>query len=134
SWGEMAFDALVFQRPGDSDFTPLLAKSFAFVDDTTIEFELRDDVKWHDGQPFTAADVVYTFSYILNPENKTIRRDHYSFIDRVEETGPNKVTMHLKSASAVAMPLLGILPIVPQGFYGVNGQIAEGRLVGTGPY
>ncbi len=42
--------------------TPGLAVSWKTVDDLTWEFKLRPDVKWHDGSPFTADDVVFPFS------------------------------------------------------------------------
>lgn len=40
-------------------------------------FKLRKDVKWHDGQPFTAKDVVFTFNKILDPKTNTVRRSNY---------------------------------------------------------
>jgi peptide/nickel transport system substrate-binding protein len=42
-------------------FVPTLASSWTFDDSVTLTFELRDDVRWHDGMPVTAADVVFTF-------------------------------------------------------------------------
>ena len=41
---------------------PGLATSWRSISDTTWEFKLRENVKWHDGQPFTADDVVFTFN------------------------------------------------------------------------
>lgn len=48
---------------------PSLAKSWHVSDDgKTLSFELRDDISWHDGQPFTAADVVFTYGLLQNEE------------------------------------------------------------------
>lgn len=56
--GRQIFDTLVMlQTPDVADFTPGLAESWSQIDDTTWEFKLRQGVSFHDGQPFTAADV-----------------------------------------------------------------------------
>jgi peptide/nickel transport system substrate-binding protein len=50
------------------EFTPNLAKSWEFNDDQTeVTFTLEDGVKWHDGEPFTADDVVFTYKMIASP-------------------------------------------------------------------
>ncbi|HSS65057.1 MAG TPA: ABC transporter substrate-binding protein, partial [Gammaproteobacteria bacterium] len=54
------FDALVLQDENQS-LVPGLAVSWRPLDDTTWEFKLRQGVKFHDGSPFTADDVVFTF-------------------------------------------------------------------------
>src|SRR5438034_5718153 len=53
---------------------PMLATSWKIVNDTTWEFALRPNVKFHNGEPFTAASVKATFDYALDPANKT----HYA--------------------------------------------------------
>src|SRR5436853_6406533 len=55
-------DTLVYRDPEDFKIKPQLAKSWTLVDDTTITFELRDDVKFHNGDKFSADDVVYTIN------------------------------------------------------------------------
>ena len=57
------FDRLV-ERDTQSNPIPGLATSWTLLDDTTWEVKLRQDVKFHDGSPFTAADVVYNFDRI----------------------------------------------------------------------
>ena len=54
------FDRLVMPD-SNQQLTPGLAESWQAIDDTTWEFKLRQGVKWHDGSPFTADDVVFTF-------------------------------------------------------------------------
>src|SRR5665213_814977 len=61
-----AWDALVYRDPDTFANKPLLATSWKFIDDTTLEFSLRKGVKFHDGSPFSADDVVYTYNSILN--------------------------------------------------------------------
>jgi len=47
---------------GDSGFAPRIARTWAFEDSLTIRFDLDPRARWHDGEPVTANDVVYTFS------------------------------------------------------------------------
>ena len=57
---------------------PDLAKSYTVSPDgLTYVFHLRRDVKWHDGKPFTADDVIFTFQKILDPKTNTVRRSDY---------------------------------------------------------
>src|SRR5581483_9489042 len=53
---------------------PMLATSWKIVNDTAWEFALRPNVKFHNGEPFTAAAVKATFDYALDPANKS----HYA--------------------------------------------------------
>lgn len=57
---ETVFESLI--KNVDGEFTPWLATSFDIVDDTTIRFELRDDVTFHDGTNMTADDVLFSMS------------------------------------------------------------------------
>src|SRR5690606_24572126 len=61
-------DSLVFQE-ADGSFSPWLAESWTVSDDsTTYTFELRDDVAFHDGEPFNAEAVKVNFDRIVAPE------------------------------------------------------------------
>ena len=60
------------------EVVPDLAKSWKVSEDGKIwTFYLRKDVKWHNGWPFTSADVVFTFNSILNPKVNSVRRSDY---------------------------------------------------------
>ena len=62
------FDRLVL-TDSNQKLIPGLAVSWKPINDTTWEFKLRDGVKWHDGSPFTADDVVFTFTRAVNVPN-----------------------------------------------------------------
>lgn len=64
--GLLVGDALVYRNPNTLQFEPLLATSWKQVDTLIYEFELREGVKFHNGDPFTAADVVYTMDFLTN--------------------------------------------------------------------
>ncbi|MBU0672554.1 MAG: peptide-binding protein [Candidatus Margulisbacteria bacterium] len=60
------------------EVVPDLAKSWRVSKDGRVwTFKLRRDVKWHDGHPFTAEDVVFTFNSILDPKVNSVRRSDY---------------------------------------------------------
>ena len=61
------FEALVDQDQRQR-MVPGLAESWQAIDDTTWEFKLRRNAKFHDGTPFTADDVVFTFERASNVE------------------------------------------------------------------
>jgi len=57
---------------------PALAESWSYSEDgTEWVFKLRQDVKWHDGEPFTAKDVAFTFEAIMHPNYEGVRRRNY---------------------------------------------------------
>lgn len=58
------FDGLTRRMP-DGEVAPLLATDWRAIDDLTFEFDLRDDVTFHNGDPLTADDVVFTFDRIM---------------------------------------------------------------------
>ena len=61
---QLVYDRLMHPDP-DEEYTPQpwAAESVEWVDDTTVEVTLRDGMEWHDGEPVTAEDVVFTFEY-----------------------------------------------------------------------
>lgn len=77
-------------------FVPELAKSWRRLDPTTIEFELRDDIKFTSGNKFTARDVKYTIDYIKDPKLRIRFKSRYTWVDRVEVLGPYKLRIHAK--------------------------------------
>ncbi|MCP4629846.1 MAG: hypothetical protein GY850_41010 [bacterium] len=61
------YDNLLYRDPKTYEYKPLLAKSFNWVDNTTIAMELRQGVKFHNGSEMTADDVVYTLNFAASP-------------------------------------------------------------------
>lgn len=63
---EMMFDGLVSGRPDNGEVIPKLAKSFEISSDgKTYTFHLRHGIKWSDGKPITADDVIFSWNKIL---------------------------------------------------------------------
>lgn len=134
--GMMIWDTLIYRDPETGEYKPLLAKSWTWVDNKTIDFELRKDVKFHDGIPFTAEDVVYTFNYVSDPKSKVSTQSNVNWIKNAEMLDKYRVRLNLvKPFPAAIEYLANLLPILPVDFFGEGGVAGgNGRLVGTGPY
>jgi peptide/nickel transport system substrate-binding protein len=72
-------------------------------DGRTIRYELRHGVRWSDGVPVSAQDVLFTLHAILDPRNPVRSHEGYELIDRAIATGPHTVVLHLRRAWAPAV-------------------------------
>src|SRR6266850_2064951 len=77
-------------------------------DGKTYTFKIRDDVKFHDGSPLTAADVAASWNAIIHPPEgvTSARESFYVMVDRVEAPDPTTVVFHLKFATGAFLPAL----------------------------
>ena len=129
-----AWDTLIYRDPETFTLKPLLATSWRYVDDTTIEFELRPNVKFHDGSPFTADDVVYTVTTVLSDKQVSVP-SNFSFIDGAEKIDDLHVRIKLKRVFPAALEYLAmVLPIYPKAYRERVGGDYSKMPVGTGPY
>ncbi|MEH0579216.1 ABC transporter substrate-binding protein [Streptomyces sp. B21-108] len=131
------FDGLL-ARDGDLELTPALAKALPQVadDGLTYTYTLRDGVKFSDGEPLTAADVVFTYRTVLDAKTNNTSRSELDAVKEVRADGANKVVFRLKYAYA---PFAGrtVLPIVPEHIAAEqdpNTGSFNTKPVGTGPY
>ncbi len=89
-----------------------LAEKFYFEDNTTLIFELRKGVKWHDGEAFNAGDVVYTYKLLHSPKLVTPYKDDFKYVKNVEKLNDYrlKVTYTQPYFKALSIWMMGILP------------------------
>ncbi len=79
----LLFDSLV-KRDGEGKLVESLAKSWTYDAETmTYTFQLREDVKWHDGEAFTAEDVKFTIEAIMNPDNGSENYPNYEEVSAI---------------------------------------------------
>jgi peptide/nickel transport system substrate-binding protein len=112
------------------------------ADGKVVTYKLKKDVKWADGQPFTAEDVAFTFEYISNKETSATTLTQYLPLEKVEAMDATTVRMTFKEPTAGwYVPFVGgngmILPKhVLSDFVGANARNAPFNLksFGTGPY
>ncbi len=135
------FDGLV-TRDNTSGVHMQLAESIEWVDDTTMQIELRQGVKFHDGSPMTADDVVFTFNRVIQenmieyPEAHTSpRKGLIAPLESIEKTGEFSVVMNFNAPYPPAMQMLVHQQIVPKAYLesvGTKGFIE--KPIGTGPF
>ena len=120
------WDALVYRNPDTFKIEPLLATEWKMPDTTTIEFTLRPGVKFHDGSPFTADDVVYTLNLVSDPASKVSTPANYNWIDKAEKTGELSVRVKLKRPTPAALEYFAlVIPIYPKAY---REKVGAGRL------
>ncbi len=121
-------------RPGlDGTPQPDLATGWEVSTDAkTWTFDLRDDVRFHDGSTFDAADVVYTLNRALDPEMDSPVRSVIAMVSTVEALDPLRVRLTLKHGYAdLPLQLMDArLRIVPEG----SGDTIGRTGIGTGPF
>ena len=89
--GGLIYDGLI-RLDKNLNWIPAMAESWAFAPDClTLTFKLRQDVKWHDGQPFTAADVVFTWKTLIHPKTPAPFKEKFLQIKDVEALDPYTV-------------------------------------------
>jgi peptide/nickel transport system substrate-binding protein len=121
-----------------SSIIPDLATSWAWSEDgTELTFPLRQGVKWHDGKPFTAADVKCTWDMLQGKSTEKLRlnprKSWYRNLDRVTANGDYEVTFHLKrpQPSLIALLASGWSPVYP--CHVPPAQMRQ-HPIGTGPF
>jgi peptide/nickel transport system substrate-binding protein len=104
------FDQHVAQNRVES-IVPDLATSWSWSEDgTELSFKLREGVKWHDGKPFTAADVKCTYDLLTGKAKEKLRLNYreawFLNIDEVTTNGESEATFHLKRPQPALISLL----------------------------
>ncbi|WP_369227793.1 ABC transporter substrate-binding protein [Streptomyces sp. R39] len=116
-----------------------LATSWTHPDPLTYVYELRQNVTFWDGTPLTAADVVDSVEYHLDPANASQLAYAYSTVKSVRATGPHQVTIRLKNPYAMFQwtPTPSTLLIGSKAYAARHkGKLgtASALLMGTGPF
>ncbi|WP_406133491.1 ABC transporter substrate-binding protein [Streptomyces anthocyanicus] len=131
------FDGLL-ARDTDLELKPALAAALPKVTDDgrTYTFTLREGVKFSDGEPLTAGDVVYTYRTVLDEKTNNTARSELDAVENVRASGDGTVVFTLKYPYA-PFAARTVLPIVPEHVAGkqdLNTGDFNTEPVGTGPY
>jgi peptide/nickel transport system substrate-binding protein len=114
-----------------------LAKSWDISEDgRTITFHLREGVTWHDGQPFTSADVLFTYQVYINPKTPTSYAEAYRQVTSASAPDPLTFVVNYDKPYAPALASWGV-SILPKHLL-EGAEITKSPLsrqpIGTGPY
>jgi peptide/nickel transport system substrate-binding protein len=133
----------------DGKLVPILAAQIPSLengqvgdDGMSVTWSLKQDVRWGDGEPFTADDVLFTYQYIMNPDVKSSSAGSYSDVDSVEALDDHTVKVNFKQPTAAwDTPFVGPFGmIIPRHIFdeytGANFADAPENLqaIGTGAY
>lgn len=130
------FNGLVrYDKNGEVE--PDLAKSYRFITPTQLEFTLRDDVYWSDGEPFSAKDVIFTYKTITSPKVFTPYSSGFDMVESVQAVGEYKVIVNYKAPyfKALEIWMMGIVPYhLLHDSKDIMTDSFNQNPVGTGPY
>ncbi len=132
-FGHHVWDHLIERDPDTFEYRPGLATEWTWVDEVTLDLTLRQGVKFHDGSPFGAEDVVHTLNYVSDPANKALYQRNTNWIKKAEQVDGHKVRIHLHRAFPAALEFISLpLFIFSRNYTGPEEQ--NRRPIGTGPY
>lgn len=107
---KVLYSSLIRYDREDLHPTGDLAESFSVSEDGLVwTFKLKKNVKWHDGTPFTAADVKWTFDTYTNPDVAYFRKRALKDLAKTEMTDDYTIKMHTKKPNASFPVILGYL-------------------------
>ncbi|WP_413733610.1 peptide ABC transporter substrate-binding protein [Sodalis sp. RH21] len=138
------FDPLFAIDP-EGRFTPALAVEVPTVDNGGISadglhfrIKLRDNVKWHDGQPFTAKDVKFTLDLLVDPNFRSWRKTGHELVRDIKIVSPTEITWRMEKPFAPYVAILSSTFMVPEHILGPvadkNTAPFNNAPVGTGPF
>ena len=129
------FDTLM-HRPNGADLVPWAAKEVIHVDPRTLEFHMREGVKFSNGEDVDAQAVQYSLMRPLQPGFKSVLGPLFRVIDRVEVVSKWVVRIHMKSSDpGLLRRLADYGHLVPPKYYsGLSQEDAAIKPVGSGPY
>ncbi len=114
-----------------------LAKSYRFLDETTLEFILRDDVLWSDGEPFSAKDVLFTYNTIISPKIYTPYSSSFRHVKSVKMINEHKIIIKYKYPYFKALETW-MMDILPMHVLKDEEDLMTSKFnqspIGTGPY
>ena len=113
-------------------------KERPFLAEPIIRFSLREGVRWHDGAPFTSADVAFTYRAIMDERVASPRRSDFELVSRLETPTPHEVVVRYKKPFSPAL-LSWMQAMLPEHLLGKVepskwAELYNRKPVGTGPF
>jgi peptide/nickel transport system substrate-binding protein len=130
------YDALYIQSPDYQPIPALATSATPSADGLTWDVKLREGVKWHDGEPFTSKDVIFSYDFLV----KAGRANNLAAIESTEANGDYGLTIHLKNPQPFFLSEgLAATYILPEHIWkdqtAVSGELSQFQgMIGTGAY
>jgi len=135
-WG-LVYDSM-YELNLDGSYSLELAESVDISDDGLVyTYTLRDGITFHDGEPLTASDVVFTYNLYQNTSDFVFLPVYTGYFDSVEATDDRTVVITLTEAIPNMESQLVFLYVLPEHIWGDVENPAEfenADLIGTGPF
>jgi len=84
------FDNLIYHDLATGKYLPQLATDWTWVDPQTLDLTIRKGVTFHNGDPLTADDVVFTLNYAVNPASKVVTKQNVNWIKSAERSATTR--------------------------------------------
>ncbi len=134
------YEALIRRDEKSMEEIPLLAEKWEISPNHLMyTFYLKKHIKWSDGHPFTAKDILFSFDRIRDPKVDAAHlRNYYQDIEKVEALNDHTVRFHYRIPYFKALEFCGGIPIVPAHLFKEGEDFNQHPIgrnpVGTGPY
>lgn len=132
----LLFDGLTAHN-GENEVIPGLAKSWEFEEAScTYTFHLAENVKWHDGEDFTADDVKFTIEAIMDPANGSENAPNYEDVEEIRVIDDHTIEFHLTAPNVAFLDYMSMAVLPEHLLAGEDMQESNffRNPVGTGPY
>jgi peptide/nickel transport system substrate-binding protein len=128
------YDSLL-QYDEEGQIQPLLAESMTLVDPTTLEFQLRTGISFHNGEPFDSRSVVFTVKHLLDPGTASQVAGNFQAISEVQELDDFTVRFLLSEPAPYLPAQIAFwLAMLPPDYAADPANDFAANPVGTGPY
>jgi peptide/nickel transport system substrate-binding protein len=101
-------------QPSLATEVPTIENGGLTEDGLTWTINVRDDVTWHDGEPFTAEDVKFAWEFVMREDFIPRTRQGFNKVESVEVVSPTQVTLTMKEPFAPFMAIWATSPLVPK--------------------
>lgn len=134
------YESLLKRDEKTLELVPVLTESWEISKDhLSYIFHLKKNIHWHDGHPFTAKDILFSFQRIMDPKVDAAHlRDYYRDIEQVEIIDDYTIRYHYRVPYFRALEFCGGIPIIPAHLFKETDDFNQHHIgrqpIGTGPY
>lgn len=134
------FETLIRRNLDTLVYEPFLAESWKIADDgMSMEFTLKDDIWFSDGEPITTDDIEFTYNTImdLNIDAASLR-NYYIDFERCEKKDSKTIVFYMKKPYYLSFGMIGETPILPKHIYEYKNATDFNNMIsnpiGSGPF